>query len=328
MFDGVLKRKLDPVSDRIAGLLVSAGLTANAVTIAGFALGMLGAVLVALDRPLVGLALFLAGRIADGLDGAIARRRGISDFGGFLDIVLDFIVYASFVLAFAIRDPAHALAAAVLLASFLTTGTAFLARAIMEAKGGRTSTYAGRKSLYCAAGIAEGFETIVALSLMALAPAWFPVIAYGFAALCVASGIARILQAIPRKAATAPTPDVVLLDSIATAGASETGRLVVTGSHGGRSATQFALSAGVAGLVFNDAGGGREGAGLVALSLFEAIGRPAVAVSHEGARIGEARSTLGDGTVSAVNTVAREAGVEVGMTASEAVDRLSKGRAT
>ena len=75
MFDGVLKRRLDPISDRVAGVLVAAGLTANAVTLAGFALGMVGALLVALDRPLLGLGFFLAGRVADGLDGAVARRR-------------------------------------------------------------------------------------------------------------------------------------------------------------------------------------------------------------------------------------------------------------
>ena len=244
------------------------------------------------------------------------------------DIVLDFIVYASFVLAFAIRDPAHALPAAVLLASFLVTGTAFLARAILEAKGGRGSTYAGRKSIYYASGLAEGFETILALSLMALAPAWFPAIAYLFAALCVASGVARILQTIPRATTPAPPPGGVLLDSIATAGPAEAGRIAVTGSHGGRSATRFAIRAGVAGLVFNDAGGGREGAGLVALAMMDAIGRPAVAVSHASALIGEARSTLDDGKVSAINTHAREAGVEVGMAAREAVERLSMGRAT
>ena len=83
------------------------------------------------------LALLLVNRLADGLDGAVARQTRLTDLGGFLDIVLDFIVYAGMVFAFALADPAaNALAAAFLLFAFMGTGSSFLAFAIMAAKRG------------------------------------------------------------------------------------------------------------------------------------------------------------------------------------------------
>jgi len=119
-------------------------------------------------------------------------------------------------------------------------------------------------------------------------------------------------------------PPVVLLDSISTIGPEHAGAIVVTGSHGGRAAVAFALPVAIAGLVFNDAGGGKDDAGVSALSLFATRGIPAVAVSHLTARIGEAAETLGSGIVSAVNVIAAGRGVAPGQSAHEAVRRLAE----
>ena len=124
----------------------------------------------------------LVNRLADGLDGAVARQTRLTDLGGFLDIVLDFIVYAGMVFAFALADPAaNALAAAFLLFAFMGTGSSFLAFAIMAAKRGITTDLRGRKSLYYLGGLAEGTETILFLALACLLPDRFVPLALGFA---------------------------------------------------------------------------------------------------------------------------------------------------
>jgi phosphatidylglycerophosphate synthase len=196
MLDARLRPLIDPPLNAAGRRLAAAGVSADAVTIAGFLVGMTAAVAIALGRPDAALALFLAGRLADGLDGAVARATRKTDRGGFLDIVLDFILYGSIPLAFAILDPArNALPAAVLLMSFFANGTTFLAYAIMAERRKMESTAQGVKSLYYMSGLAEGFETVVALAAFCLWPAHFPLIAYAYATLCFLSAMGRILMA-------------------------------------------------------------------------------------------------------------------------------------
>ena len=163
----------------------------------GFALGLCAAVAIAGRAYLLGLALLLLNRLCDGLDGAVARRRGLTDLGGFLDIVLDFLIYAAVPFAFALADPAaNALPAAFLIFSFIGTGSSFLAYAIMAAKRGIATELRGRKSLYYLGGLTEGTETIVAFVLACLWPAWFPLIAWTFGALCWLTTATRIVVAV------------------------------------------------------------------------------------------------------------------------------------
>ena len=111
---------LAPPMTALARGLVRTGVGADAVTFAGFGIGLAGAAAIALQAYGTGLALLLASRLCDGLDGAVARLTQTSDRGAFLDIALDFIFYASVPLAIAVADPAaNALAAAVLLAAFV-----------------------------------------------------------------------------------------------------------------------------------------------------------------------------------------------------------------
>ena len=99
-------------------------------------------------------------------------------------------------MAFALADPgANALAAAFLIFSFIGTATSFLAFAIMAAKRGITTEIRGRKSLYYLGGLTEGSETILAFVLACLWPAWFPLIAWVFGALCWATTATRVAVA-------------------------------------------------------------------------------------------------------------------------------------
>jgi phosphatidylglycerophosphate synthase len=197
VLDARLRRLIDPPLDRLSAPLVARGISANAVTVAGFVIGLCAAAAIAGRAYLLGLALLLLNRLCDGLDGAVARRRGLTDLGGFLDIVLDFLIYAAVPFAFALADPAaNAPAAAFLIFSFIGTGSSFLAYAIMAAKRGVSSDLRGRKSLYYLGGLTEGTETILAFVLACLWPALFPWIALIFGLLCWLTTATRIAVAV------------------------------------------------------------------------------------------------------------------------------------
>lgn len=196
MLDAHVRPWIDPPLNRLGAHLAARGITADAVTIAGFVVGMAGAAAVVFGQFTLALILILVSRIADGVDGAVARATRKTDFGGFLDIALDFVFYGAVPVAFAILAPErNALPAAVLLAGYLANGTAFLAFAIMAERRKLETTAQGQKSLYYAVGMAEGTETILVCAMFCILPSYFPVIAYVFAAMCAVSAIGRILLA-------------------------------------------------------------------------------------------------------------------------------------
>jgi phosphatidylglycerophosphate synthase len=102
-FRPIIQKPLNAAGRWLAGM----GLSANHVTIAGLVLGLAAAIAIALGAFAIGLFLFLLSRIADGLDGAVARATTPTDQDGFLDIALDFFVYAAIPLAFAVYDPSR-----------------------------------------------------------------------------------------------------------------------------------------------------------------------------------------------------------------------------
>ena len=169
------------------------GLSANSITLAGFALGVFAALLIANELYLTGAATLFGSRLLDALDGAVARQGQSTDAGGFLDITLDFLFYASIPLAFALADPTrNALAAAVLLAAFMGTSTSFLAFAALAAKRGLNSTAYPNKSIYFLGGLTEATETLACFAAMCLWPQHFAVLAYSFASLCAITIATRI----------------------------------------------------------------------------------------------------------------------------------------
>jgi phosphatidylglycerophosphate synthase len=195
MLDNFAQRLIEPALKRVARQLVRINVTANQLTLAGFAIGLLAAVLIAQRAYGAGLALLLLSRLCDGLDGAVARQTQPSDRGGFLDITLDFIFYAAVVLAFAFADPAaNALAAAALLAGFMGTGSSFLAFAVMAAKRQLGKQMPIGKSFYFLGGLTEGTETLGFFVAMCLWPAQFALLAWVFAGLCVVTTLTRVVS--------------------------------------------------------------------------------------------------------------------------------------
>ncbi len=193
MLDRALIAVLRPALDAGARALVRVGVGADAVTLAGFAIGIAAAVAIGFGAYGWGLALLLASRLADGLDGAVARRTRTTDRGAFLDITLDFLFYASIPLAFALADPVrNALPAGVLLAAFIGTGSSFLAFAVMAERRGLASDAYPSKGFYYLGGLTEASETLICFVLMCLWPDHFAWWAYGFAALCGITVATRI----------------------------------------------------------------------------------------------------------------------------------------
>jgi len=194
MLDRAAQVMLKPALDAGARALVRVGVGADAVTVIGFAVGLGAAAAIALQHFTLGLVLLLTSRLADGLDGPVARLTAPTDRGAFLDITLDFLFYASIPLAFALADPAaNALPAAVLLAAFIGTGSSFLAFAVLAERRGLESTAYPTKGFFYLGGLTEATETLVCFGLMCLWPARFGMFAYGFAALCALTIVSRIV---------------------------------------------------------------------------------------------------------------------------------------
>ena len=193
MLDRYVHPHLKPTLNRLVEKLDKPTLTADGLTLMGFAIGVLALPFLALGWYLAALVAIVLNRLLDGLDGALARRRGITDAGGFLDIALDFLFYALVPFGFALAAPAeNALAAAWLLFAFIGTGSSFLAFAALAAKHDIDNPGYAHKSFYYLGGLTEGTETILLFALCCLFPMHFALFAWIFGALCWLTTTTRI----------------------------------------------------------------------------------------------------------------------------------------
>lgn len=185
------RRVLGPIAKAVA----SSGISADAVTVVGFVIGLTALPLLWLGEFGWALAAIAANRILDGIDGAVARLTGPTDRGAFLDISLDFFFYATVPLGFALADPAaNALAAGLLIVSFVGTGSSFLAFAILAERRRIDSDHYTQKGIFYLGGLTEGAETIMAFVAMCVWPLHFPEIALVFAVLCLITTVGRWYQ--------------------------------------------------------------------------------------------------------------------------------------
>ena len=122
------------------------------------------------------------------------------------------------------------------------------------------------------------------------------------------------------------TPQVWALDSASLVLTEHKNAIVVTGSHGGLlgGKPDTALKYDVLGALYNDAGIGKDEAGISRLPSLDARGIPAATVSAASARIGDARSTYEDGIVSLINKRAEALGLREGISSSEFVTALRR----
>ena len=167
-------------------------ISANQITIFGLLLGV-GCFLAIITNAMTAALTFLAlNRLADGLDGAVARAQTHSDLGAYLDIVSDFILWGLLPIGFIILDSDNAIAAAVLLSSFSMSMTVFLAFAIMAEKRGLETNTQGNKNFFYIGGLAEGTETIAFFAIVIIWPGIFIPAAFIYAGIVYLSVIGRV----------------------------------------------------------------------------------------------------------------------------------------
>jgi phosphatidylglycerophosphate synthase len=196
MLDRHLRPLIDPPLNWLGAGIARLGLGADGVTLIGLGFGLAAGVAIWMQAFALAIVLIAASRLADGLDGAVARARGVTNFGGFLDITCDYVFYAAIPLAFVLLDPsANGAAGAFLLASFYVNGGTFLGFAVLAEKQKMTSRTHGTKSLFFTGGLLEGTETIAFFIALCLFPHWFVPMAWAFGALCLATALGRVLLA-------------------------------------------------------------------------------------------------------------------------------------
>jgi phosphatidylglycerophosphate synthase len=194
VLDVQLRRAVDPALNRVAAGLAKGGIGANALTIGGAAIGLAAALAICLNSFGLGLILIIANRVIDGLDGAVARINGPTEFGGYLDSLADFLFYVSVPAAFGFANSANQMAALLLVASFTLTAVSFLAFAAIAARKGADGAH-GPKAFVYSTGLMEGGETVAFFVAFCLLPAHFATLALIFAGLCMLTVVQRIVIA-------------------------------------------------------------------------------------------------------------------------------------
>ena len=202
MFDAAARRVLEQPLDRLATTLDRALITPDRLTGLGLATGLAGAFAAAQQQWTIALVLWLFSRVADGLDGPLARRRQSTGrgrtsgaAGGFLDIAADFTVYGAFVVGVGVgaSDGGWSLLPfmAVLLAYYIN-GTTFLAFSSIAERTGRPID--DGRSLSFLGGLAEGSETILVHAVWCLVPGAAGVVAWVWAAVVSISALHRVVS--------------------------------------------------------------------------------------------------------------------------------------
>jgi phosphatidylglycerophosphate synthase len=175
MIDTALRRPAERILTPIARG-VSARIPPAALTVTGLTLGLGAALAVGMGMHWLAVGLFLVNRVLDGLDGTVARLRGRqTDFGGYIDLLADFVVYAAIPLGIAahIGSPQAWTAAAVLLATFYVNAMSWSFLSAVLARRRRDGTAASRRTtIAMPPGLIEGAETIVFFTLMLALPQW------------------------------------------------------------------------------------------------------------------------------------------------------------
>ncbi len=210
MLDRPARRVLRPVLAAVAAPLHRVGVTPNQLTAAALLVALVAAGLAATGETWAAAGAWLASRVLDGLDGALAREAVAGggadgpghdpDLGGYLDVLGDFTAYAAVPLGVAYAVPEARLAIAVLLGTYYLNGSAFLAfSSIAERRGIQTDD----RSFQFLGGLAEGFETIAVHTALLLFPGAAATIAWTFAAVVAVTVVERVVLTA-RRIRTAP----------------------------------------------------------------------------------------------------------------------------
>ncbi len=193
MIDSQINNILKPILHEIAKQFIKLGIKANHVTFVGFCFGICCLYLIVHSLFINAIIFLFLNRFCDGLDGAIARINGVTDIGAFYDIILDFLFYSSFPIAFIFVDLNNSYSVCFLVLSFVATQTTFLTTAWIIEKNKISIPDRQKKSFFYSGGITEGFETIISFTLMLIFYEFFNYIAYLFGILCWITFFMRVI---------------------------------------------------------------------------------------------------------------------------------------
>jgi phosphatidylglycerophosphate synthase len=178
MFDHYLRGLKDRLLAPLAALLRS--VSPNALTLIAFVFGIACAGAAARGAWAVGVVLWIANRIIDGVDGTVARLANRqTDFGGYLDILLDFVVYAAIPVGFALQsgDRNVLIWAIVLEAAFFVNACSWMyLSAVLEKRASGASRTGELTTVTMPPALVAGFETVVFYALFFLYPDSLPLL--------------------------------------------------------------------------------------------------------------------------------------------------------
>ena len=193
MFDRQIQKYTQKPLQYIAKLFLKF-ISPNHVTLIGFSFGLLMCLSIIIDQYLMAIIFLFLNRLSDGLDGTMARLQNPTPLGGYLDIVLDFLIYGGFVLSFGITEQNNTLLSMILLFCYIGTGSTFLAKAaILPSLTNQNLNEEIPKSFHYAVGLVEGTETIVFMVLCLLFPNLFIYFSFIFIILCLITIVFRII---------------------------------------------------------------------------------------------------------------------------------------
>lgn len=197
MFDRSIQRLIQkPLS--FLGKFLLKTLQPNQITFIGFFFGILMCFLIFIHSYFLAILFLFLNRLCDGLDGVMARQTSPSPLGAYLDIILDFIIYAAFVLVFSLENEINLITGVFLLFTYICTGTTFLTQAIIQPQLDYSQQQDSiedeiPKSFIYASGLIEGTETIFFMFLCLIMPKAFPILGFLFSVLCLITAIARVI---------------------------------------------------------------------------------------------------------------------------------------
>jgi phosphatidylglycerophosphate synthase len=193
MFDRQIQKYTQKPLQYIAKLFLKF-ISPNHMTLIGFSFGLLMCLSIIIDQYLMAIIFLFLNRLSDGLDGTMARLQNPTPLGGYLDIVLDFLIYGGFVLSFGITEQNNTLLSMILLFCYIGTGSTFLAKAaILPSLTNQNLNEEIPKSFHYAVGLIEGAETIVFMALCLLFPSLFIYFSLIFIILCQITIVFRII---------------------------------------------------------------------------------------------------------------------------------------
>ena len=193
MFDRQIQKYTQKPLQYIAKLILKF-ISPNHMTLIGFSFGVLMCLSIIIDQYLIAIIFLFLNRVSDGLDGAMARLQTPTPLGGYLDIVLDFLIYGGFVLSFGITEQNNTLLSMILLFCYIGTGSTFLAKAaILPSITNQNLNEEIPKSFHYAVGLVEGTETIAFMVLCLLFPNLFIYFSFIFIILCLITIVFRII---------------------------------------------------------------------------------------------------------------------------------------